>query len=233
MTGTLPVAEIIDRTYQGEGPSRCQVATFVRLGGCNLACEWCDQPETWDGSRFDLRATITTRDVADVLGQVHRADAPLLVITGGEPLLYQRTSGFRALVAEAGRRVEIETNGTITPAAWLNRQVTLNVSPKLAHAGGDRARRIRPASLTALAHWARIGRARWKFVVRDLADLDQVDALVHAHAAPPASVWLMPEGTDIDTVLDRGRVLADAALDRGYNLTLRDHVLLWPGQGGR
>ena len=75
------------------------------------------------------------------------------------------------------------------------------------------------------------GRAAFKFVVTDAADLDEVAELVDAHGLEP--VWIMPEGTDPTTLLERARQLADPVLARGWNLTPRLHVLLWGDQRGR
>jgi 7-carboxy-7-deazaguanine synthase len=54
----LVVSEVFGPTIQGEGPHAGQRAAFVRLGGCNLTCTWCDTAYTWDARRYDLRAEL-------------------------------------------------------------------------------------------------------------------------------------------------------------------------------
>jgi 7-carboxy-7-deazaguanine synthase len=229
---TLPIAEIFGPTFQGEGPSAGQVAAFIRLGGCNLTCRDCDTAYTWDAGRYDLRTEITNTPVLEVIEQV--PNAPLVVVTGGEPLLYQHTEGLNTLIDALvyKRRIEIETNGTIAPGPTLLRwqNITFNVSPKLAGPISDdeRHRRLVPAALAACAALARESRARFKFVCAEPADLDAAAALCTEYRIPARQVWIMPAGTDPGTVLDRARRLADGCLARGYNLSLRQHVLLWP-----
>lgn len=211
----LAVAEIF-RAFQGEGPSAGRPATFLRLGGCNLSCSWCDTPYTWDSSRYDLRAEITNMAVPDVIDALAGID--LVVITGGEPLLQYAALG-KVASAVAHRGLEVETNGTLPPPPWAAVAV-FNVSPKLPNSG--RVSPLHPA-------WIGWDTTRFKFVVRDFTDLD----LVAAYGTPPERTWIMPEGTDTACLLDRARQLADPVLARGWNFTLRQHALLWGSERGR
>lgn len=226
----LVVAEVFGPTFQGEGPSLGRRAGFVRLGRCNLDCAWCDTPYTWDWDRYDPAVELRGTSVASTLEELAAMAPEIVVITGGEPLLQQR----RLLpllegCAEHGWPVEIETNGTIVPDEQVTSLVhRWNVSPKLANSGIALDKRIRPAALVALRA---TGRAVFKFVATAQTDLDEVAALVGAHHLEP--VWIMPEGTDPTTVLDRARELAGPVLERGWNLTLRLHVLLWGDERGR
>jgi GTP cyclohydrolase I len=137
----LYVAEVFGPTFQGEGPSAGQRAGFVRLGGCNLACTWCDTAYTWDARRYDLRAEIGPQSVAQLLAALDAMAVPLVVITGGEPLLQTRAlTPLVAALSTRGLRVEVETNGTRPPPGWPWAGITFNVSPKLAHSGNAAAR---------------------------------------------------------------------------------------------
>lgn len=228
----LLVAEWFGPTFQGEGPSAGQQAVFVRLSRCNLSCPGCDTPYTWDTSRFDLRAHSTRLTPDGIAAWALTIPTPLAVITGGEPLLQQEALlPLVTALTEAGRRVEVETNGTVIPTAELAAQVTVfNVSPKLAGfaAPGDADRRINPE---ALRYFVASGKAVFKFVASGLADLGEIAAVEERFGLAP--VWVMPEGTDTDTVLGRMREVADAVLARGWNLTTRLHVLLWEDTRGR
>lgn len=226
----LTVAEVFGPTLQGEGPSLGRRCGFVRLGACNLDCGWCDTPYTWDWRRFDPRRELRRMEPAEVTAAVAAMGVEMLVITGGEPLLQSR-----ALVpvvedaAARGWRVEVETNGTIAPPADLAARVdAFNVSPKLANTGIATAARLRPAALAALRDG---GRAVFKFVVTSVADLDEVAAVAAEHRLRP--VYVMPEGTTAEVVVARMRELAGPALERGFRLTPRLHILLWGDERGR
>lgn len=226
----LTVSELFGPTFQGEGPSAGQLASFVRLSGCLLSCRWCDTPWTWDWTRFDRAGEQHAMPVADVLAWALGQRARLVVVTGGEPLLQARQlAGLVPALATAGRAVEIETSGTLAPSAeLLARGVVFNVSPKLASSGMPAARRIRDRALRALAA---SGSARFKFVATGPGDLDEVAALQEEYGLDP--VWVMPEGTSGDGVLAGMRLLADEVLARGWHLTPRLHVLLWGDERGR
>ncbi len=77
----LPVMEMF-YSLQGEGYNTGKAAAFVRIGGCDVGCHWCDVKEAWDASIHPLA------NVQDIInfGRSHPAKA--IVITGGEPLLY-------------------------------------------------------------------------------------------------------------------------------------------------
>lgn len=233
-TDTLVLREVFGPTVQGEGPSCGRRCSFVRLGGCNLSCAWCDTPETWDAARFDLRTTLTRTPVTDIVTRALQGDPTMVVITGGEPLLHQQKAGWRSLIDVlrlSGVEIEVETNGTQAPTEHTARQVTrFNVSPKLAHAGDPAHKRIRPGALHALLE---TNRAVFKFVCRGGPDIRETEALITAHGIPPDLVWVMPEGSDKDTVTARLADIADPAIAAGFNLSTRLHVLTWGDEEGR
>lgn len=107
-------------TLQGEGAYAGQAAYFIRLGGCDVGCVWCDVKESWDEAAHPLQTVETL--VQNALAHPGR----LVVITGGEPTLHD-LSGLVAALHENGFRVHIETSGTNLLSAPLD-WVTL--SPK-------------------------------------------------------------------------------------------------------
>lgn len=229
----LLVAEMFGPTVQGEGPSTGRPAVFVRLSRCNLTCPPCDTPYTWDRGRYDLRAESTRLSGDEVVAWVLARPARLVVVTGGEPLLQQRALvPVAAALAAAGRRVEVETNGTVVPARGLVEVVDgFNVSPKLARFAGDPPAGVRPVNPAALAAFVASGKAVFKFVVAGTADLIEVEELRAAHGLNP--VWVMPEGTTPERVTAVAREIADEVIVRGWHLSTRLHVLLWGDTRGR
>jgi len=222
---SLTVSECYGPTWQGEGPSVGRRTAILRLGRCNLACQFCDSGFTWDWERFDPAVELHERSVDDLLAALDAMDIHMVVVTGGEPLLQQRqlVPLVDALLARAWR-IEVETAGTIAPALDVTQW---NVSPKLANSGNPLERRYKPDVLRA---FEATDRAVFKFVVCEPSDLDEVDAIVRDCGL--TNVWIMPEGTDASTLDRRSAVLVDDVLKRGWNLTTRLHILLWGNRRG-
>lgn len=91
-------------TLQGEGNFSGHAAYFIRLGGCDVGCVWCDVKESWDA------AVHPAMTVADLTAAAAQHPARLAVVTGGEPAMYDLQPLCDALHAQ-GFRVHIETSG--------------------------------------------------------------------------------------------------------------------------
>jgi organic radical activating enzyme len=91
-------------TIQGEGFYQGQAAYFIRLGGCDVGCVWCDVKESWDASAYPVVA------VAEIADKAAATGAPVAVITGGEPLMYDLAQ-LTASLKDAGLRTHLETSG--------------------------------------------------------------------------------------------------------------------------
>lgn len=239
MTTTLPVNEVFGPTFQGEGPHTGRRCYFVRLGHCNLHCAWCDTPYTWDRTRYDLDAENPDLEVGTIGDRLaalmdpwewgNTTDRPVVVLSGGEPLIHhpRLPALFDAFPADW----HVESNGTIPPPPWWSEYVThTTLSPKVAQDDDPWARRIKPR---VLQRWAELRDVAWKFVVRTESDLDVVEALRGDLDLPRARVWIMPEGVTPGAILTRQAALSQAVTDRGYNLTTRLHTLLWGTERGR
>lgn len=231
MTVTLPLSEVFGPTFQGEGPYTGRRCGFVRLGLCNLSCEWCDTPYTWDSTRYDVAAECPDTPVSDIADRVAALGVEVVVLSGGEPLMHRAKLG--TLFAELpGIEWHAETNGTIAPPVWWGEQVAhTTVSPKI-NTADPAKKRLKPAALAAWAALSRQGRAAFKFVVTDVDDIRHVDNLAADFDIFPESIWVMPEGTTSGSVLRHHRDIADAVLAAGYNTSTRLHVLLWDNTRG-
>ena len=91
-------------TIQGEGFNTGKAAYFIRLGGCDVGCHWCDVKESWDGNLHPL--TPTKKIIEDVLAE--KANA--VVVTGGEPLHYNLNT-LTTQLKEKNIETFIETSG--------------------------------------------------------------------------------------------------------------------------
>lgn len=106
MSHTLPVMEAF-YTLQGEGAYNGQAAYFIRLGGCDVGCVWCDVKDSWDADKHPKRA------VEELVREAAAFPGRIAVITGGEPLMHDLAPLTTALRA-AGFRTHIETSGAHT-----------------------------------------------------------------------------------------------------------------------
>lgn len=234
---TLPVSEVFGPTLQGEGPHTGRRVFFLRLGGCNLHCSWCDTPYTWDTTRYDVKAECpdTTMDVIHArLRALGARPGSTIVLSGGEPLIHHHK--LHRLMSTGHYDWHVESNGTVPPPSWWGGKVEhTTLSPKVGQDDDPLKRRLPRRSLEA---WARHtyehdGTVAWKFVCRDSHDLDTADSLVQAYGVHRSNVWIMPEGTTPERILQGQRALAPAVLALGYNLTTRLHTLLWGETRGR
>jgi 7-carboxy-7-deazaguanine synthase len=91
-------------TIQGEGTYTGHAAYFIRLGGCDVGCVWCDVKESWDAEKHSLYP------VEEIVNKAASHPARIAVITGGEPFMYELSELIQALKSE-GFRVHIETSG--------------------------------------------------------------------------------------------------------------------------
>lgn len=99
----LPVMESF-YTLQGEGYHAGKAAYFIRLGGCDVGCVWCDVKESWDAS---IHPQFT---IEEIVSEASKYTGRMAVITGGEPLMYNLDELTGAL-QEAGFLTNIETSG--------------------------------------------------------------------------------------------------------------------------
>lgn len=225
----IPVSEVFGPTIQGEGPAAGRAASFVRLGGCNLSCSWCDSAYTWDGGRFDLREQITPMSVTQILDAL--PFAPITVLTGGEPLLHQRNPDWWSLMTELVKRsrLHVETNGTIEPfQITLSAASLIVVSPKQSHAGPHRGQQD-PAMHPS---WPTVEQAVVKVVVKDPAGVDFAAEAMSLAGWRNDQVWVMPEGIDPVVLAARWPGIAQRAADLGINASHRLHVLAWHDKRG-
>lgn len=187
----LQLAEIF-YSVQGEGTWTGTPAVFVRLAGCNLSCSFCDTDY----------AVKFFASVEEVVARVRAegGDCPMVIVTGGEPLAQRETRALIDALRADGRRVHIESNGTIPTE--LPGDVWLTVSPK---------ERLSPA-MARRANEA-------KLIVDGRVPEEWVDAF-----PPSTPLFLQPEGNKPANV-----TLAVDAAKRAparYRLSLQTHKFI-------
>lgn len=228
MTGTYAISELFT-SIQGEGEVIGIPSHFIRLYRCDLSCAWCDSKYTWlrqdeavEGKDY---ASMGLEGILAWLRQ--EARAPLVTLTGGEPLLQPILPLVGALDA-ARYQVVVETNGQHTPEWSLLALVHhWAVSPKLSNAGMD----VRWGALDWLGKTQNF---YLKFVICDpVVDLPEVREFVESRGLPSTKVILQPNGLvgDYDAAL---RQLAGVVREQGlpYRVLPQLHRLLWGLQRG-
>jgi organic radical activating enzyme len=91
-------------TIQGEGFNTGKASYFIRIGGCDVGCHWCDVKESWDASIHPLTPTEL------IVDHVMDSNTPAVVVTGGEPLIYNLTH-LTTLLKKQQIKTYIETSG--------------------------------------------------------------------------------------------------------------------------
>lgn len=224
--------KIADLFYsiQGEGILIGTPSVFVRTSGCNLRCWWCDTPYTsWQPEGEDLA-------IEAIVDYVTAHSTGYVVVTGGEPMIVPEIVALTEALQRAGQHITIETAGTVHAPVACD---LMSISPKLANSvpwERDRGRwaerhdrlRIRPAVLRRLMEYP----YQLKFVVAVPDDLSEIQALVRDLGAETSRIVLMPEGTDRETLRQRGQWLAEICKREGFRFSPRLHIELWGNQRG-
>jgi 7-carboxy-7-deazaguanine synthase len=126
---THPVIEIFGPTIQGEGALAGQKSHFIRFGGCDYRCTWCDSlyavnPHTVKETAQRLTAVQIEQKVVELGG----GDTPWVTLTGGNPCIHQ-LGDLVDLLLKGGHDINVETQGSLAPE-WLERCQLVTVSPK-------------------------------------------------------------------------------------------------------
>tara|TARA_R110000868_G_scaffold37111_1_gene131267 strand:- start:5479 stop:6135 length:657 start_codon:yes stop_codon:yes gene_type:complete len=107
-------------TIQGEGAHTGRAAYFIRTGGCDVQCWWCDVKDSWDEEKHPKKS------VEYLVDEASKSKAPIAVITGGEPLLHN-LDALTLAIKEAGIKTHIETSGSSPLSGYFD---WITLSPK-------------------------------------------------------------------------------------------------------
>jgi 7-carboxy-7-deazaguanine synthase len=232
----IAVNEIYGPVKQGEGKTAGMETMFLRLSGCNLACDWCDSPYTWNwlGTKFvhpdkyDKKKEVNMMDWKDIVHQLHTKKdcAPALVISGGEPMLQQKQLvPLLNLLRDANWWIEVETNGTIEPTdEFVSLINQFNCSPKTSNSGPDNPLEKRIV-IPALVKLASLPITTFKFVITNALDLVDARGIIATARIKPEQIWLMPESRTTEEHEEREEAVREIAQCNGYHFSPRLQVL--------
>lgn len=173
---SLPVVEHF-YTLQGEGFHQGRAAYFVRLGGCDVGCVWCDVKESWDAN---AHPKMTVDEIVTTIIHNTASQKGLVVITGGEPLMHDLTQLTNALQT-AGFETNIETSGAHPLSGSWN---WICLSPKKFK-----------APLPSVVPFAN----ELKVVIFNKSDFDWAEKYA-AQVSPACKLYLQPEWDKASTV---------------------------------
>ncbi len=111
-TLALPVMEHF-YTLQGEGFHQGRAAYFIRLGGCDVGCVWCDVKDSWEADKHPLF------EITSLVQAVKQTPAQIVVITGGEPMLHNLDE-LTSELQQAGFQTNVETSGSSSLSGHWN-----------------------------------------------------------------------------------------------------------------
>ena len=208
-TDSLVIHEIY-RSIQGETSFAGRPCTLVRLSGCNLRCRWCDTSQAFYGG--------TRMPRAEVLRRALEQGTPLVLITGGEPLLQAAVLPLLSELCDAGRTVLIETSGERDVSA-VDPRVHRIVDMKAPGSGEVARNRLENLALLG-------ARAQLKLVLADRADYEWARALLSQSqvATRVGEVLLSPVHGELDP-----KDLVAWTLDDGLDVRvqLQLHKYIW------
>ncbi len=190
----LPVMETF-YSIQGEGFHQGRAAYFIRLGGCDVGCVWCDVKESWEASKHPLQS------IDNIVENAKAFPGRLAVITGGEPLLHPLDKLTAALHA-AGFETNIETSGSSALTGFWN---WICLSPKKFK-----------APITAIVPKAN----ELKVVIFNKYDFDWAESYA-AEVNPHCKLYLQPEWDRADIITPQ--IIAYIKQNPKWELSLQIH----------
>ena len=237
--GSIRVSEIFGPTIQGEGVLIGEPTVFVRTGGCDYRCGWCDTLHAVDPAFRDTWRPMTAEAILARVRDLS-GGCPLVVsLSGGNPAI-QPLGELIALGRGEGYRFALETQGSI-PRDWFAALDTLVLSPKPPSSG---MATDWPAFEACLAAAGAASRTVMKIVVFDAADYRFAREAAARH--PGLTVFLQPgnpvdnqarpdEAVDLEALAARMRWLVETVIADGWfaaRVLPQLHVLLWGNRRG-
>lgn len=253
---TWPVVEIFGPTVQGEGVDQGVVSHFVRFGGCDYNCWWCDTPHAVIASEVrENSVKMTAKAITEEV--LKKGKAPWIILTGGNPALHDLTELVDEL-HDNGFLVAVETQGSKW-RDWMRKLDRVCVSPKPPSAGQEhRKSELQRFIEEGLHAWTNDDRMyQWMFfkvVVFDDEDLDFAEKI---RAQATNALYLsvgndagrtvgQPERTDTRKIagvrrdlLDKARWLTEEVFKRPSlceeNVIIQSqfHTAIWGNELGR
>lgn len=191
------VVEIFGPTIQGEGVDQGVACDFVRFGGCDFKCVWCDTPHAVLPDQVRLANRLTSREICERLEDLHDdTRPPWVILSGGNPCLHELGSLVDKL-HEMGYLVAVETQGSKW-REWLRKVDRLCVSPKPPSAGQryDWMETQRFLQEGMLAKLDEMKGYEWMFLKVVIFNEDDLDFAEKVHSQLSSALLYLSAGND-------------------------------------
>ncbi len=186
-------------SIQGEGMLEGIPSVLIRLVGCNLCCDWCDTKEILN------RGNYITLNEHELLECLAKYNCKYIIITGGEPTLFEGLEQLICLLQKWGYHVTVETNGTIKTEIHCD---LISISPKLSNSipksikSEEQLKQYnqKRINIEAIRFYMRSGNYQIKFVVRDIQeDFDEIkEILSKLGKYDKERILIMPQAESIE-----------------------------------
>ncbi len=226
------ISEIFGPTIQGEGYVIGQPTIFVRTGGCDFRCAWCDTMFAVDPKHAADWKFMEAEEICLRVVELSQGRTLPVTLSGGNPAMQPLGETCKRL-KRAGYSIILETQGTIIPD-WLEHVDIVSVSPKppSAKVAWDEGKFL--AFMRAAGD-----KARLKIVIADEADFEW--ARYVANIAPKTLLYLQPcnlnpGAPDVRDLMERYRWLAAKVVSDGFykaRVLPQLHALAWGGERAR
>jgi len=226
-------------TLEGEGEYVGYPSVFMRLSMCNLTCKGfasSDSPHGCDSFvSWSVKNRMTFDEVFEYMAQnsynCHLKDGAIWKITGGEPLIQQKTllELVDQFIFRFGfvPRIDFETNATIIPDhQWVDWKATFTTSPKLSNNGDPIEKRYKPEVLK----WHVKHNSGFKFVINNENDFNEVlekYILEPNIKVPRERVWLMPCCGSREEHIEKASVIAELCKKHKLKFSPRLQLVIW------
>ncbi len=215
----MKISEIFE-SIQGEGNTIGRISLFIRVQGCPLDCIWCDSKYSVS---FKEGIEKTKKEIIDTINLFVKNKNGIIVFTGGEPLYYQKEIAEILKEVETSS-IEFETSGIYLPIEEL-KKYKFNVSPKLSGAKLSGGKLIYTKIYSNLKEFVKLN-SIFKFVISTPEELKEVKEIIQKYNIPKEKVFLMPEGTKIEELVEKSKYILPFCLEEGINYSFRLQILL-------
>ena len=243
----LPVVEMF-YSIQGEGEKMGYPSIFIRLGGCNLTCKGfgcktkspktgeiltgCDSIRAVNAKHFKDQ-WIYYKTWEELVNEINKLipnnyQKPLIIITGGEPMLYNENEiliNILEYYISRGYEVWFETNGTIAPdfeKYQIYKKCNFAISPKLSNSGEPKEKRFKPEIIDTIL--TNTKDSHLKFVLnKDLIGKEEIEEML-SKIPTYAKVFIMPQGGNKNELNESSKNVFLYALERGFHYSDRIHI---------